>query len=385
MKRTLKIWLALLYLVSSCCPLWSISAKDSFFKDKAYILYNLSDQYVDQQRFADNLVDPGIYTQWMTAWIIIENTRHFDKVLTVGFDDFGSKYYYGFDMQEQVTVQDALFAILFCNSGEMANAAAKHMTGDKNEFIRLMNQKAASLGMKDTYFTNITGDVEPGQKTTLSDLTIFIQAILQDQTFQAIISKHTYTFTSNRKQHTLENENWYPLEQETIDSCFMLAMNEQTYSAFSIATIQQKKFLTIGTGDTRQACANSTADLYQDMNDTYHSLIPFEKNSVIAYDELGLLWKKQIPIQMQKDITLLVDSDKTYDTLSYRFVSCHHPFVILPNQSLGSVQIYHDGQLLCSKEIYSDNFYVSNEWIFLVGIVCMPVVFKIIYRQKKKR
>ena len=42
-----------------------------------------------------------------------------------------------------------------------------------------MNQKAANLGMKDTLFTNVSGDPDPEQRTTLQDLSFLIKAFFK--------------------------------------------------------------------------------------------------------------------------------------------------------------------------------------------------------------
>lgn len=257
--------------------MWKISAKDSFFDDDAYIVYNSSGGYVDRQRYADMPIDPSIYTQWMTALLIIKNTRHFDKQLNIGLNDLDTAFYYGFEIQEQVCVKDALFALLFCNSGEMANALARHMTGDREEFVRLMNQKASSLGMENTTFTNVTGDVAVKQKTTLRDLTVLMDEVVNDPVFQDIVSEDRYVFSSNQKQYLLENKNWVMMEQDSKVRCCILPIKDKTFSVFASTQIKEADFLTIGYGDSKQNCIEMATNLYEEMRSTYHKLVPLEK------------------------------------------------------------------------------------------------------------
>ena len=77
MKDAKRFAIILLTVICMCCPLRSISAKDSFFDGESYVLYNITDDYLESQYRSNEQLDPGTLTQWMSALLIIENTTHF--------------------------------------------------------------------------------------------------------------------------------------------------------------------------------------------------------------------------------------------------------------------------------------------------------------------
>lgn len=376
-KRIGMIFLLVFYM----CPLQSISAEDTFFEKQPYILYNDTDGYIDQYYSIDKPIEPGIYTQWLTALMIIENTRHFDKEFTVGLSDSNSEYAYGFLPGEKINVQDALFAILFCNSGDMAKACARHMAGREDEFIRLMNKKAKYLGMKNTNFVNVSGDLDPRQKTTLSDLLILVKEVMDNKVFQEVMSKDTYTFVTNKREYRIENNSKHKLKQG-ID-CFVVPLSENIYSAVSIFKYHQNKYITIGLGDKVEECITFTEKLYSQMETMYKQLVPLEKNSEIAQSSLGIIYHKSFPVILPSDIILTVHKSIEFNDLTYDFIPKHNAFLILPKQTIGIVDIYEGNQKIKSVTVLSEHFYVSVELYVIIGIVIM-LCFSYFIRKRRQ-
>lgn len=58
---------------------------------------------------------------------------------------------------EDLSLKELLYGIFLVSANDAAEAIAEGTTGDRSEFIAMMNAKALQLGMKDTYFANPTG------------------------------------------------------------------------------------------------------------------------------------------------------------------------------------------------------------------------------------
>ncbi len=71
---------------------------------------------------------------------------------------------------DTVRVRDLIAASLIRSGNDAAMALAEHAPGGKSQFIRWMNEKAASLGLAGTSFTNPMGFDEPGHASTAEDL-----------------------------------------------------------------------------------------------------------------------------------------------------------------------------------------------------------------------
>ncbi len=58
---------------------------------------------------------------------------------------------------EKHTLRNLLYGIFLVSANDAAETLAEGTTGNRDEFIKLMNEKAQLLGMKDTYYANPTG------------------------------------------------------------------------------------------------------------------------------------------------------------------------------------------------------------------------------------
>ncbi len=91
----------------------------------------------------------------------------------------GSQVY--LDPKEQFSVEDLLYALAVQSANDAAVALAVHVSGSKEGFVALMNQKAAELGMKNTHFYSVHGlppaEGQRTDETTASDLALLCRAL----------------------------------------------------------------------------------------------------------------------------------------------------------------------------------------------------------------
>lgn len=106
----------------------------------------------------------------------------------------GSQVY--LDPKEQFSVEDLLYALMIQSANDAAVALAIHVSGSKDGFIGLMNERAAALGMKDTRFHSVHGlPPSEGQKvdiTTARDLSILALELVK--------KKETFKYTGTRER-----------------------------------------------------------------------------------------------------------------------------------------------------------------------------------------
>ncbi len=119
---------------------------------------------------------------------------------------------------EQLTLEQALYAMMLESSNECAYSVAEHIGGSYAKFIKLMNQKAKELGCKDTNFTNASGLPDEKHVTTAYDMALIAKAAYQNKEFRKIAGSVTYTIPAtnkNQKSYTLHNHNKLISSNET--------------------------------------------------------------------------------------------------------------------------------------------------------------------------
>ena len=143
---------------------------------------------------------PASITKVLTGLLLIENAN-LDDTITFSQDCWNGLNYYN-DMNigilngEQLTVNDALHAILMSSANEVCNGAAKFVSGSVSAFCDLMNERAKTLGCTNTHFVNPNGLHDPDHYTSAHDMALISREAIQNPTFREITGCTEYTVAS---------------------------------------------------------------------------------------------------------------------------------------------------------------------------------------------
>lgn len=150
----------------------------------------------------------------------------------------GSQVY--LDPKEQFPVEDLLYALMIQSANDAAVALAVHVSGSKERFIALMNERAAALGMNDTRFHSVHGlppsDGQQVDVTTAKDLSILAMNLAK--------RKETFKYTGT-KEREFRNGDFIMRTHnhllESVDGCDGFKTGYFKAAGFSIvATAKQK-------------------------------------------------------------------------------------------------------------------------------------------------
>ncbi len=132
-------------------------------------------------------------TKIMTALVAIERGELSD-VITVKKSETGVE---GTSMYlkpgEHLTLETLLYGLLLCSGNDAAVAIADHIGGSQEKFVALMNQRAKSLGMKNTSFANPNGLDNPKHYSTALDMARLACAAMKNETLARIVSTKSVT------------------------------------------------------------------------------------------------------------------------------------------------------------------------------------------------
>ena len=138
---------------------------------------------------------PASITKILTALIVLEHCD-LDEIVTFSHDavynvEEGSSSA-GIDEGDELTVRDCLYALLLASANESANALAEHVSGSREAFAELMNEKAESLGCQDSHFANPSGLNDENHYTSAYDMALITRAAIENPTFVEISGSRTY-------------------------------------------------------------------------------------------------------------------------------------------------------------------------------------------------
>lgn len=146
-------------------------------------------------------------TKIMTAIVVAENLP-LDRVMSIPAEAVGTEGSSAYFKEgEMLTVEGALFALLLRSANDAAVALAIELSGSTEAFALKMNEKADSLGLTDTNFTNPHGLHDEEHYTTAADLAKIAAAAMKNETVSRIVREKSRTVNTSLGTHLFHNHN----------------------------------------------------------------------------------------------------------------------------------------------------------------------------------
>jgi D-alanyl-D-alanine carboxypeptidase (penicillin-binding protein 5/6) len=148
-------------------------------------------------------------TKIMTAIVSLESPKKDDRYL-VKKEDLVGEDSVGLTAGEILSLKELLYGMILHSGNDAAEVLASNYPKGRSVFIKAMNDKAKSLGLKDTNFTNPSGlEGDGNQYTTAYDLVVMSRyALVNFPLFNEVAKTFDYSIeqTATHKAYFLENE-----------------------------------------------------------------------------------------------------------------------------------------------------------------------------------
>lgn len=162
----------------------------------AAVIMEDSTQTLLYSKNMDQVLYPGATVKIMTTLLALENCQLTDQVTMTatgvsGVTDGGANI--SAQLDEIFTVEQCLYAIMLSSANDVALQLAEHIGGSTDNFVQMMNDRAAQLGCTNTVFTNPTGLPDENQHTTAHDMALIMKAAVDNESFRTIAGTASYT------------------------------------------------------------------------------------------------------------------------------------------------------------------------------------------------
>ncbi len=187
--------------------------------DNGGVLYSLN---------RDTMRYPASTTKILTALLVLENTQLSDTLTVSGVGQeeiLNGSTNAGTVPGEIFTVEQCLYVLLLKSANDVADELAVHVAGSIEAFAEMMNEKAASIGCKNTHFKNPSGMPDSEHYSTAEDMALIMQACLKNDTFRTIIATQKYTVPATNK--TSEARTYY-------NHCKLILEGDEFYYPYCI-------------------------------------------------------------------------------------------------------------------------------------------------------
>jgi len=130
------------------------------------------------------LLEKGQQTQWATV------TKNLPRLPAPNL---------GLKPGDAVSIPELAKAVVVASANDAIFIATSYLAGSPAQFAQMMNQRAVSLGLKNSHFTNPAGFEDSNQYSTAQDLTALARAALQNPEFRRLAAapKEVVTIFSN--------------------------------------------------------------------------------------------------------------------------------------------------------------------------------------------
>ncbi len=376
-----------------------------------YYLYNIENDLIMAEKNTDDIISPSSTVKIMTACIAMESETDMDKVITITKPMLegitGRKMY--LEAGDRMTFGDLLYATLCGGYNDAAQALAVSVGLTLDNFVDKMNEKAASLGMGNTHYSNVTGIHESSMVSTVADIAVLARYMASNQEFIDICATKSYKLSSYAtcEQTVISNRSTILASYKGMSNFNTgsgnfgdCAVIYYTRSGLSYISVVMNTNPYDEDDDTNYAESYTKQLIYHAVNDYGLQTIIDSQTAIaelpvkysIAGDDVKLFLKEDLELFLPNDIE--PQKDLLYSTYIY---GDELKAPLIADSVVGEMTVSYDGKILAkvdiivSKNIEKNDFLyfmdIMQEYIksraFLITVVSFAVLLSIYYIRKR--
>ena len=279
-------------------------------------------------------------TKIMTCILILEKGS-LNDIVTVGEEVlpmYGTNIY--IEVGERISVKDLLYGLMLRSGNDAAIVLATYLCGDEQKFVKMMNEKAVELGMKNTIFENCHGlDENTKNYSTAYDMTLLSKYAYKNRNYRKIINTSKYISVSSLKTYS-----WYNRMRLLSEYKYCVGgKNGYTPKAGKTLVSVSKKdnlTLTIVSLDDNDIYINHRK-IYNQMYNNYKNYLIVDRKTFNIHDE------SEDKYYLKKSFSYPLSKGEIKNIRTVVSIKPEQK-----NEIVGSVKIYLDNDLIGNLNIY---------------------------------
>lgn len=346
----------------------------------SYAIVDASNGEILYGKSYDSAVDPGAFAQVMTAILMIESDKLSDEVTVPEIPtdvNTGNKVY--LREGEKVRMSDLLEAIIVYNANDAAHAAAIHMAGDQETFVKKMNEKAEELGMDHTTFLSPYTSKD-GQTSTAQDIAIMAAYASELEEYLEYANQQSMSWNSDAwNKEDIANSNQFLYYDEDGYGVMLNSRGEQ-YDLAAGINKQGRNLVGVILGETEETMMYDEMVALLDYGMTYtHTQSIVRKDQAISTLVFGE--NKVVRVAAKESFSMITptseDANVTHNAV-YQNIS----LPIREGDEIGTLKIYQGDEVVKEIPLVAlDSARGSiNWWTVIASVLAIIYLASIIYR-----
>ena len=336
----------LLFSLLFFCFINNINASTS--SANSYILMDMTTgRVLDGKNYNTPYLIASI-TKIMTCLLAIESNKLDDVVIVdeVINDSYGSGIY--IEVGEKLTLRDLLYGLMLRSGNDAALVIAKYIGGDVETFVKMMNNKAKELGMKNTIFNNPSGldNTDNGNYSSSYDMAILTKYAMKYKEYREIVSTKSYKLKTNKKSYIWKNKNKL-LQYKYITGGKTGYTEKAKRTLVSTASINNMELVVVTIKDSDDW--NTHKNLYEWASNNYQAYKVLNKNN---FDIIGDNFYKG-DFYIKNDVYIPLKNEEGNNLIGKIILEGKQNYK--NKDKIGEYLIYLDNTYL-----YKENIYIKN-------------------------
>ncbi len=383
-----------------------VFAKEVDLKSERYIIYNLNDNQIIDENNSHDEVSIASLTKIMTVIVAIENISDFNKKITITKDMINDIDWdvatAGFKVGEKLTYDDLLYGAILPSGADAVNALAISVSGNKKDFVDLMNKKVSALKLKNTHFSNVIGLYDKENYSSAYDMAQILKYALNNPKFKTVFETKKYTF-SNGKTTKSTIERYNSSDASFITGAKTGYIKKAGYCLATTATLNDVNYLLVTLNAFSSEGGVHIKDhikTYNYFNNNYSYKNIVNKDDVVVTLKTKYSKEKELPIKANIELKKYLKNDFDSSKIKYVYDGIEKvSYFDDIGTKLGTIKIKYGDTVLDEFDLLLNqsltfsllSFLWTNKILSLVLIIVLLLIIRIIhvriikYRRRKRR
>ena len=334
----------------------------------------------------------------MTSIVALEKISNLNEMVQVPANALYNVDGYteaGFKVGDAVTYQDLLYGTLLPSGADAAQSLALLTYGDFDSFVNAMNEKAHTLDMANTHYSNPVGRDSEENYSTLQDLLKLLLYALDNEDFYKAYTTRTYTTINNLELTStlVVPSQMYHLNIEEIKGSKSGFTSKAGLCLSSIAENDGVKYLLLTAGSKYQnGFPNHIVDtltLYHYFFENFTNTPILEENQVLKTIPRKDATQSMYEIKSPINVSMYLNKNEV-ENLVYEYQGIQElNSKIKQNTKLGTIKVKYKEEELYAIDVYMDSKiqYKYTKEILLVSIILLLLIlmFFLIKKIRKRK
>ena len=317
---------------------------------KSAILIEASTGDILYSKNANEKLAPASMTKIMSLILIMENIEKgnlkWNDVVVVSKNAAsmgGSQIF--LEANEMMSVEDLVKGICVASGNDATVALAEKIAGTEASFVKLMNEKASSLGLKNTHFVNSTGLDAEGHYSSAHDMAVMARELVKHPKileFSSIYEDYLRKNTSN--SFWLVNTNKLVKFYSYIDGLKTGYTGNAGYCLTATGKKKDMRLISVVMGEesTEKRSADTLAMLDYGFNMyTIDKLV--DNGNSLGIVKVNLGDPEYVDIVARDDITVLNNTQKEKRDIKYSIKTDEITAPVKIGDQVGKIEVYENG------------------------------------------